>query len=192
MNILGIFDYVSPMGMGHFKSKEERLEYFKIGNTFAKYLACAWNPVIKIGKFLFCHGGMSLTIAKKYKITDINTIMRDTLYGNPAHLSHDYFHELFLNQNSILWNRIYSTELSLPSNLIAERNLDKILSIYDVEHIVIGHTPQENGIKKRFNGKVLCIDTGMSEAFGNKVKKSERIHYLEIIEEKDKRKIIMK
>ena len=34
MNILGIFDYVSPMGMGHFKSKEERLEYFKIGNTF--------------------------------------------------------------------------------------------------------------------------------------------------------------
>ena len=25
---------------------------------------------------------------------------------------------------------------------------DKILSIYDVEHIVIGHTPQENGIKK--------------------------------------------
>jgi hypothetical protein len=32
----------------------------------------------------------------------------------------------------------------------------------------------------------------MSEAFVNKVKKTERIHYLEIIEEKDKRKIIMK
>jgi hypothetical protein len=192
MNILGIFDYVSPMGMGHFKSKQDRLEYFKIGNTFAKYLACAWNPVIKIGKFLFCHGGMSLTIAKKYTINDINTIMRDTLYGNPAHLSHDYFHELFLNQNSILWNRVYSTELSIQSNLIAEKNLDKILSIYDIEHIVIGHTPQENGIKKRFNGKVLCIDTGMSEAFGNKVKKTERIHYLEINEDNFSRKIIIK
>ena len=115
-----------------------------------------------------------------YTINDINTIMRDTLYGNDSHLSHDYFHELFLNQNSILWNRIYSTELSTQSNLIADKNLDKILAIYDIEHIVIGHTPQENGIKKRFNGKVLCIDTGMSEAFGKKKSKNERINYMKI------------
>ena len=103
-----------------------------------------------------------------------------------------YFYELFLSQNSILWNRVYSIDLGPKSQIIAEKNLDKILKIYDAEHMVIGHTPQENGIKKRFNGKILCIDTGMSEAFGNKNKKTDRIHYLEIIERKDKRQIIMK
>lgn len=192
MNILGIFDYVSPMGMGHFNTEQERRDYFQIGNTFCKYLACAWNPIIKIGKFIFCHGGISINIANKYSIQDINMIMRDTLFGNKVHLSHDYFFELFLDQNSILWNRTYSTELSQQSNMIADKNLDKIFKIYNAEHLIVGHTPQENGINKRFNGKVLCIDTGMSEAFGNKKKKNERIHYLEIIEDKKNRKIIMK
>jgi hypothetical protein len=75
MNILGIFDYVSPLGLKHFNGKEGRRKYFEIGGDFCKYLACAWNPVIKIGDILFCHGGISLNIANKYSIDQINFIM---------------------------------------------------------------------------------------------------------------------
>ena len=181
MNILGIFDYVSPMGMKHFKNIEGRKEYFKIGNIFCRYLACGWNPIVKIGDFIFCHGGISLNIARKYNIEYINSIMRDTLFGNLYHLNQPYFTELFLNENSILWNRTYSIDLSNDETNRHLLNLKKVLEIYKAKYIVVGHTPQIDGIKSRFNGKVICIDTAMSEAFGKKINKIERIHYLEVI-----------
>jgi len=180
LNILGIFDYVSPMGMEHFSSPEERVKYFEIGGNFAKYLACAWNPVIKIGDFIFCHGGLSLKIAMKYKIEDINLIMRDTLYGNKEHLYKKYFIELFLDEGSILWDRTYSTDLPNAKEQFAMKSLDKILEIYNAKYMVVGHTPCPCGIKTRFNKKVICIDTGMSQAFGEKKNTKERIHFLEV------------
>ena len=42
---------------------------------FAKY----WNPIIKIGKYVFCHGGLSGNIVRKYSIQNINKFMRDYL-----------------------------------------------------------------------------------------------------------------
>ena len=181
MNILGIFDYVSPMGIKHFKNIEGRKDYFKIGNVFCRYLACGWNPIVKIGDFIFCHGGININIARKYNIEYINFIMRDTLFGNSYHLNQPYFNELFLNENSILWSRTYSSDY--PKDNAKQHNqlnLNKILQIYDAKYIVVGHTPQVDGITSKYNGKVICIDTGMSEAFGKKNNKNERIHYLEI------------
>lgn len=82
MNVLGIYDYVSSEGIKHFeRNNSSRKEYFKIGKPFTKYLACTWNPVVKIGNWVFCHGGITPKIAEKYKINDINMIMRDYLYG---------------------------------------------------------------------------------------------------------------
>lgn len=181
MNILGMFDYVSKMGMNHFNNIEERANYFKIGNDFCKYLACAWNPIVKIGDFIFCHGGISSYISDKYSITQINSIMRDTLYGNAIHLKNPYFSEIFLEPESILWNRDYSSDLSNSKYLHVNRSLNKMLNKYNAKYLVVGHTPQLNGIKVRFNGKVICVDTAMSEAFGAKIKQNDRIHYLEII-----------
>ena len=181
MNIFGIFDYVSPMGMKHFKNIEGRKEYFKIGNIFCRYLACGWNPIIKIGDFIFCHGGININIAKKYNIEYINFIMRDTLFGNTYHLHQPYFNELFLNENSILWNRTYSIDQPNDTKNHNLLNLNKILEIYNAKYIVVGHTPQIEGITTRFNKKIICIDTAMSEAFGKKYNKNERIHYLEVI-----------
>jgi hypothetical protein len=181
MNILGIFDYASPLGIKHFKNIEGRKDYFKIGNIFCRYLACGWNPIVKIGDFIFCHGGININIARKYNIEYINFIMRDTLFGNSYHLNQPYFNELFLNENSILWSRTYSSEHPKDKQQTNQINLNKILEIYGAKHIVVGHTPQVEGIESKYNGKVICIDTAMSEAFGKKNNKNERIHYLEII-----------
>jgi len=190
MNILGIFDYVSPMGFKHFKNKEhyknieDRKKYFTIGSDFCKYLACSWNPIVKIGNNIFCHGGISLNIANKYSIEQINFIMRDTLYGNSKHLNKFYFNELFLNDESILWNRTYSMNTHPSKDLYINNSIKNVLNRYSGKHLIIGHTPQENGIKSRFNGSVYCIDTAMSEAFGNKKNKNERIHYIKITDDK--------
>jgi len=187
MNILGIFDYVSPMGLQHFNNKsrekniEARKKYFEIGSDFCKYLACGWNPIIKIGNCIFCHGGINEIIAKKYSIDEINHIMRDTLYGNSKHLNKNYFNELFLNEQSILWNRTFSVNLNPNKEYHQNSIIQKILEKYDAKHLIIGHTPQDNGIKSRFNGKVFCVDTGMSEAFGKKKNKNERIHFIKIV-----------
>jgi len=174
MNIMGDFQYVSPMGLRHFKSREERLKYFEIGNHFCKYLACGWNPVVKIGDLLFCHGGISYNISQKYSIYEINMIMRDTLYGNKEHIHKPYFQELFLSPTSILWNRQYS---NFDIKDITNKKLDKIFNTYKVKYMIVGHTPQMNGIVFKQN-RVFCIDTGMSKSFGKKNKQTERIHYL--------------
>jgi hypothetical protein len=187
MNILGIFDYVSPMGFKHFKkgdpkkNVEARHEYFKIGGDFCKYLACGWNPIVKIGDYLFCHGGISLMISKKYSIDTVNQIMRNTLYGNSMHIHTEYFNELFLDNNSILWNRTYSTDLYPNKEHYESGILTNILKNYDSKYLILGHTPSMDGIKKRFNGRVYCTDTGMSNAFSKKSNHLERIHFLKIL-----------
>jgi hypothetical protein len=191
MNILGIFDYVSPMGLKHFKNSDpaknitERRNYFKVGGDFCKYMACGWNPVVKIGDYMFCHGGINMNIANKYSIEDINYVMRDTLYGNTKHLNTKYFNELFLDPNSILWNRTYSVDLYPNKQHYENEILKKILKKYKSKYLVLGHTPQNNGINVRFNGKVFCVDTGMSEAFGKKKNKLERLHFLKILQNKN-------
>ena len=192
MNILSMFTYVSPMGFEHFGGEENRKKFFEIGNSFSRYLACSFNPIVKIGKIIFCHGGITPNIARKYKIEDINLIMRDTLYGNKRHLSQHYFKELFLNENSILWNRTFSNndDISPYYENHIQNQINNVLELWNGDHIVCGHTPQNNGVNKKFNGKLLCIDVGLSRAFG--INNSNRIHYLIIEEDDKKRKIILK
>ena len=50
--------------------------------------------------------------------------------------------------------------------------------------MIIGHTPYTEGVKIKYNGHVICIDTAMSDAFGKKRVKMERIHFIEIIKNK--------
>ncbi len=173
MNVMGIFDYVSPEGIKHFqRNNSSRNDYFKPGSRFSKYLACTWNPVVKIGDWIFCHGGIHPKIASKYKIDDINLVMRDYLYGNVEHRKKPYFHELFLGSNSILWNRDYST------NSNNQNKAQETLRLLNGKHMVVGHTIQSNGIVNRYNGSIWNVDTGMSEAFGARKNPKERIQIL--------------
>lgn len=184
MNIMGVFDYVSPKGLQHFKSFEDRRKYFEIGNNFCKYLASGWNPIIKINDFLFCHGGIKYCIASKYSIEYINEFMRNTLYSKKMNLYKKEFQDIFINENSILWNRHFSEDkIEEP---VYYKELMNVLKIYNSKYMVLGHTPQEDGIKSKYNGRVFCIDTGMSAAFHSEESNKVNVHYLEIIDNKIK------
>jgi hypothetical protein len=171
MNTQGIFSYVSPLGYKSFNNNSKnRHNYFKPGSTFAKYLSDTWNPVIIIGNNLFCHGGISGQIAYKYTVNEINNIMRNYLRSGKINKQ---FNELFMHENSILWNRdYYSFDLNHELNFVLKK--------YNCERMLVGHTQQRNGITPKYNNKLWFVDVGMSEAFGKKENKNERIEIMVI------------
>ena len=64
-----------------FGGVEGRKKAFKPGGIVAKRFACSRNAVMKIGSFLFVHGGMNEKHMKK-NIKQINGTMRDFLNGD--------------------------------------------------------------------------------------------------------------
>ena len=173
MNIMGIFDYVSRMGIKHFGGLQNRYNSLRPGTKFTKYIACFWNPIIKINGFLFVHGGININISNTFDIQSINLIMKKYLMGNMNIIKQNYFKILFLDENSLLWNRDFSND---------NFNINKLRTIlykYGCKTLIIGHTPQEKGINHFGNGLVWRVDSGMSKAFGNNNK--NKIQILEII-----------
>lgn len=189
MNTLGHFDYVSKMGLMHYGGYAGRKVYFQPGGTMSQYFACGWNPIVKIGGWLFCHGGISKKVSEKYKIHEVNYILRDYLYGNQEHRNKKYFDELFLNSQSVLWNRDFSTDHHQSTYQKLNDDLNHVFKNYQAKRICVGHTPQLGGIKHRFNGRVFNVDTGMSSAFGKKKDHQERIHFMEILHDHQKIRI---
>ena len=180
LNIMGEFTYVSPMGFKKI-NKEKRKELFKPGGKIAKKLAKRWNSIIKIGKYLFVHGGLNKRISYKYTIPYINSLMREYLNGNNKLIHSKRFKKLFINSNSLLWNR------QLSGKFVNCKKLQKILNYKKAKSIIVGHTPQPNGINDKC-GLVWRIDTGMSRAFGDF--DNDKIQILKIINNGKKISII--
>ena len=163
MNVNGNFNYTSKKGILHFKNRlRGRRAFFMPGSNMCKIFAKYWNPIIKIGKFIFCHGGLSYNNSLTYSIPQINTLMRQYLRGRIKLVMSPHFERLFNNNNSILWNRTFST------GHFDIQKTKKLLAIKKCEYMVVGHTPQKEGINLK-NGLVWCTDTGMSEAFGKRL-----------------------
>jgi hypothetical protein len=50
--------------------------------------------------------------------------------------------------------------------LTADQEIDAVLAAYGAKRLVIAHTPDREGIKILFGGKLARIDTGISRAYG--------------------------
>lgn len=174
MNVLGDFSYTSKMGIKHFGSKEARLEHFRPGGKIALKMAKNRNAILRIGDWIFVHGGLTPRLAQKYKIVEINNLMREYLSGNEKLEQNKSFRELFLNNGSILWTRRYSEEK--PDC----KTLSQTLEYLGAKKLVVGHTPQDK-INCKCNKNVWRIDIGMSQAFGKR-KDNNRIQILEILD----------
>ena len=65
---------------------------------------------------------------------------------------------LTIHPDGVLWYRGYSNWSEEEGTVLIEQ----LLETYDVEHIVVGHTPQLPGeIRIRFDGRLYLADTGM-------------------------------
>jgi hypothetical protein len=173
MNVAGNFDYVSPAGFAGFadvrrselgelldslpRSVRGRAAAFLPGGTGAKLLA-TWPVVVQVGETLFVHGGV-LSTHMRYGIERINAEVSAWMLGKLEKLPSE-----LRSPEAPFWTRRYS----LP-NLSAQdcAELGRVLASLDVGRMVVGHTPQKQGINSACDGRVWRIDVGMSAHYGS-------------------------
>lgn len=177
MNVMGNLNYNSSENIISFGSREERMNKFAPGGEIAIYLACNRNSIMKIGDFLFVHGGLLPHKAKQYSLEKINQIMREYLLGNKNGNSNEV-QDLLVGKESPFWSRLYSNAFSGNSEK-ACKSLNETIEYIKLKGMVVGHTVQSKGINSGCDGKIWRTDVGLSRSFG---KKKRRVQVLEILD----------
>lgn len=115
------------------------------------------DAIARVGRTLFLHGGVSPKLLD-LSIKEINDQVRKELSGErPEELG------LSEAEDGPLWYR----GLASGDELIEADHVDAVLAAFDVDRIVVGHTPGLGTVVPRFGGKVLVIDTGIAEYYGS-------------------------
>lgn len=113
--------------------------------------------VITINDIIFIHAGISFELAmKKYKLKEINQKFYNSILGKDFAVVCENPETLFLiDSYGPLWYRGYFEDQGF-----GESKLKYILQLYGKNHIVVGHTPNDQ-IKGMFNNKVVGADAGI-------------------------------
>jgi hypothetical protein len=112
----------------------------------------AHDAIVKIGDTAFVHGGISAAYAAR-PIEAINADVRAALAAGGGPILED--------EEGPLWHRRLAEET--PEG---EADLAAALGAYGVKRIVVGHTPQLEGVRALYGGRVILADTGASKAYG--------------------------
>jgi hypothetical protein len=199
MNIEGDMRYVSynnilKFGNDFNSGMQNRLKYFRRGSEMAKMMAYTRHSGLIIGEVLFVHAGVLPILAKKFKISNINRLIRSWILGSdqsPKLIS-------MIKDNlkiSPFWMRLFG---ELEPNLDSkDSKCDKIndtLDIYKLKGMVVGHTPQfyphHKGINSTCNDKLWRVDFGGSNGFNGfdngSFKKDRKPQVLEILDDMSK------
>lgn len=111
--------------------------------------------VLRLGRILLLHGGISPELTT-LTIEEINARIRQELAGTSPRSG------LAEAETGPLWYR----GLALQEGELAEAQVDAVLAAFDVDHIVVGHTPLPGAILPRFGGRVIVADAGLSAYYG--------------------------
>jgi hypothetical protein len=152
MNVQGDINFVSKSDIDRIGGKDKRIELFKAGNKLSKRLSK--RPLIyKYKDYLFCHGGLTMSMLNKYSVEQMNHMTEEWLLGNKSMPN-------FLNDmDSPIWSRKYTIE---PE--IYHKELDEVLKITETKMMFVGHTVIDR-IKSRYNNKLWMTDVGISDKF---------------------------
>jgi hypothetical protein len=218
LNVTGEVQYVSFKGLHQFMKKylkdgkkegvdldenidpmEARKHAFQPGNTYGKFLGCTRNATVIIGSNLFVHAGIIDKLIEEFNfrsyddIVDVNILIKKWLLGL---IQTNKISGYIKPGDSMFWTRILgSIEPNKSFNYNeCEQNLSKVLKVFKVNNMVIGHTPQSFLSNSNINGtcgnKLWRVDVGSSRAFDNVdqqyIDHGERHHnrryqYLEIL-----------
>lgn len=131
---------------------------FRPGGAYARLIA-SHPAIVKVGSTVFVHGGILPEFAEEgieQFNTDIRLWMTGSPAGKPPYLS---------TKRNPFFDRTFA--LSDDESMCAI--LEESLNILQADRMVVGHTPQMDGITSACNGKIWRVDTGMSAYFGGKV-----------------------
>lgn len=143
----------------------QKRRLFQPGGLMARYLSIHCPLIVKVGNFIFMHGGITPKIAQRKSINALNLEVRHKLKtANSSQPSNDVLTVVF--DRSLSDSPVKNTSYSVNC-LIAVR---KILKTWNLAcskgGIVVGHTIQSE-IPCYCLGQVWRVDLGMSEAFGH-------------------------
>jgi len=151
-------------------------------------LACelARHPVVlKINDWIFCHGGL-LPHHVEYGIERMNREVSIWMKcsGEDGDDETDIPFIATRGYDSVVWSRLYSQDPAertrralMLSSIVAEQTLEAV----GAKGMVVGHTPQMHGVNCKCDGKVWCVDVGMSSGI-----LSSRPEVLEIVNDRPK------
>jgi hypothetical protein len=130
------------------------MDFYSPESELGKWLRTK-NIIEKVGSWLFTHGGISQEVNDAgHSLKKINSRVRG-VYDKDGYDSvlQEAKAVLYFNSNtSPFWYRGY-----FAAPLATQAQVDSTLRLYQVQHIVVGHTIVES-IRSLYNGKVIAID----------------------------------
>ena len=114
------------------------------------------NAAVKINDYLFLHGGIGPVVASS-PVREINERLRAEIRRPDVPKD-----GLASGRTGPLWYR----GLAQAAEADLEPQVDQLLALHGVSHIVIGHTTMPGAVVPRLGGKVLLIDVGLSAGYG--------------------------
>jgi hypothetical protein len=163
--------------LGRIEHQIDWSDHDKIGRWVVK------NPVVVLlDGTLFVHGGISPSYVN-LPLAEINVRAAAALTARNTEPT-----AIINDDQGPLWYRGLAQPLAsdngeahvaaTPAQIhpAGEDQLDVLLSAYGARRIVVGHTPILSGIAFFDDGKLICIDTGISAAYGG------TLSYLDIVD----------
>ena len=160
MNIYNLStNYITKNSIKMFGNLENRMNVLKYGNNGGNRVINNSVVLLKIGDWIFVHGGLLPIHLENNTIRDINSKFYNQYYYNTSYNDSNLL--FFDYDKSIFFNRIYSDN---KNNKLAENNMNYLKKKYNIKGMVVGHRVQDN-INEKNN--VWRIVIGLSKAFGN-------------------------
>ena len=164
MNLSGDLRYVRPKYLNNATILNEKYEsMFNESTELGRWLRTK-NVVEKINNIVFTHGGISADMNRmELDIADINKMARP-FYADSTYKYPNSQTEIIYSDLGPFWYRGYYT----GNDKITSSQIDSSLSLFNIRHIVTGHTIVADTISVWYGGRILNTDVhhaeGISEA----------------------------
>ncbi len=164
MNLSGDLRYVQPKYLNNANLLSLKYEFlFDENSELGRWLRTK-NIIENVGGVLFIHAGISAIVNRmNLSVSAINQMARPW-YADNTYKYPDAKVDSLFSDSGPFWYRGYYTR----PNKITLPQIDSTLTLFDVKHIVTGHTVVSDSISVWYEGRILNTDVhhagGKSEA----------------------------
>ena len=152
MALTGDYRYMTKDEMKSFGGQQGLEKLLANEGYYGKWLK-ERNAIIQLNNLLFLHGGLHEKFAAK-DLQQLNELYRQALKTNDRKFLH--------TEESLFWYRA----LARNNKEVIDRVSAIVKKVHGVDRIIIGHTINGRKLYLNQNGKIVCIDVGMSRAYG--------------------------
>lgn len=152
LNLEGNTQYVRKKYFENAKLLDEDYKRWYDNNSELGRWLRTKHAVIKIGDYVFCHGGISPELARQgMSLSEINQISRKYL-GKPFDsISNFKAKAIFDYKTGIFWYR------NAAKNLLTPAEVAEVLRFAGATKMIVAHTLQPD-VVSLYNGSIICID----------------------------------